>query len=100
MGNPALPDDDLISLLPRLRRVPSHELREAVARSGRIRAEAAQALVRDREVRVRAALARNRAIPCDLLTQLSVDPDPFVRLCIVGNTRASMTSPLPPRRRF
>jgi hypothetical protein len=90
MGNPALPEEDLIVLLPRLRAVRSNEARERLAASRCIPPATADALVRDREARVRAALAANASAPTHVLSRLSEDPEPYVRLGLIRNPIASV----------
>ena len=90
MGNPALPEEDLTVLLPRLRTIRSSESRERLAASRRIPAVTAEALARDKEPRVRAAVARNESAPPHVLPQLSEDPEPYVRLGVIRNPNASL----------
>lgn len=90
MGNPALPEEDLTVLLPRLRVIRSNDAREHLAASRRIPPATAEALVRDREARVRAALAGNETAPAHVLSRLSADPEPYVRLGLIRNLNASV----------
>lgn len=90
MGNPALPEEDLTALLPRLRTIRSSESRERLAASPHIPAATAAALARDKDLRVRAAVARNECAPTDVLSQLSGDPEPYVRLGVIRNPQASV----------
>lgn len=85
MGNPKLPADDLAELIPRLRRIRSHEHRERLAASGKIPAAVAEVLVDDRDLRVRTALAGNEAASAEALARLAEDPEPSVRLTMLVN---------------
>ena len=85
MGNPELPADDLAELLPRLRRIRSSEHRERLAASGNVPAAVAEALVGDRDLGVRTALARNEATSAEALERLAQDPEPSVRLTVLVN---------------
>lgn len=89
LGSPVLSADDLTGLLPRLLRIRSFELRERLAASDRIVASVATALCEDRDVRVRASLAKNTSAPIQALSQLTDDPDPSVRSAVLRNTQAS-----------
>lgn len=85
MGNPALPAEDLEALLPRLRRIRSHEHRRRLADSGRIPAAVAETLVEDRDLGVRTALAGNEAASAEALARLAKDPEPSVILAVLEN---------------
>lgn len=84
--NPALPAEDLESLLHRLRSIRSVEHRERLAASARIPGAVADVLCGDRDVRVRTALARNVAVPTMVLTRLAEASEPCVRLALVRNS--------------
>lgn len=87
--NPALPADNLTSLLPRVMAIRSPEVRARLAASPRVPAAAARVLARDRNVGVRLAVARNNAAPLEALEELAGDTEHLVRLAVATNAACS-----------
>jgi hypothetical protein len=88
MANPALPAEDLDTLLPKLRAIRSFEPRQRLAASAGIPAKAVEVLVEDRDIRVRRTLAENQAVPAEALTKLATDAESSVRLAVIANPGA------------
>ncbi|MBB5642761.1 hypothetical protein [Cryobacterium roopkundense] len=93
--NSALPAEDLALLLPRMRSTKSFEPRERLAASSKVPSAAARLLARDRDARVRVAVAGNAATPFETLVGLAEDQDLSVRLAVVANPRAPVALAAP-----